>query len=89
MFQSASAGLAGVLGQGPQNGGALDEGQIGHAGLGLVRVVAAVCTNCVQANTRCHATSQIRGFWRKGFPRVEKRQWPFQPDAETAIMVLS
>ena len=36
IFQSASASLARVLGHGPQNGGALDEGQIGHAGLGLV-----------------------------------------------------
>jgi hypothetical protein len=38
IFQRACAGLAGVLGQGPQNGGALNEGQIGHADRGLVRV---------------------------------------------------
>jgi hypothetical protein len=30
--------LAGVLGPGAQNDGALDEGQIGHAGQGQVRV---------------------------------------------------
>jgi hypothetical protein len=42
-----------------------------------------------KANTRRNGVAKLRGFWRKGFPRVKKRPRLFHKDVEMAIMVLS